>query len=233
MFTSRTLTFLRQLRRHNDRAWFQANRDRYERDVKAPMLALVARLAEDLPRFAPDLQASSRISMYRIYRDTRFSADKSPYKTHVAAIFPHRALPKHAGAGLYLEVSPDRTLVGGGLYAPEPTDLHRVRAALVERWPEFRAIVEAATFRRAFGPIEGRRLTRPPRGFPRDHPAADYLKLKQFLAGRRREPALAATPAFYRFVVESFRRLAPFVEFINDAILDGRRAAADPIRHGR
>ena len=233
MFTSHTLTFLRQLRRHNDREWFRANRHRYEQDVRRPMLALIERLAEDLPHFAPDLQASTRSSLYRIHRDTRFSADKSPYKTHVAAIFPHRELPKHVGAGLYLEVSPDRVLVGGGLYAPEHADLQRIRAALVERWDDFRAIVEARTFRRSFGKIQGRRLARVPRSYPPDHPAVDYLKLKQLLAGREREAALATTPRFYRSVVGSFRQLAPFVGFLNRAIIEGRQRSADPLRGSR
>ena len=230
MFTTRTLTFLRQLRRHNDRAWFQANRDRYEADVKQPMIALIQRMGSDLPRFAPNLQASTRSSMYRIYRDTRFSADKSPYKTRVSAFFPHRTLPKHAGAGLYLEVSPERVLVGGGLYAPESADLQRVRASIVEHWTDFRRIVKGRDFARTFTALDGKRLTRSPRGFPSDHPGVEYLKLKQFLAGCQAEPDLATTARFYPFVLQRFRQLAPFIAFLNDAIIDGRQATSDPLR---
>ena len=91
------------------------------------MIDVIEQLAADLPRFAPDLVAAPKASMYRVYRDTRFSADKSPLKTHVAAVFPHRALTKHGGAGMYLHVARDHTLVGGGIYAPEPRQLYRLR----------------------------------------------------------------------------------------------------------
>ena len=101
-FTDATLKFLRGIKRHNDREWFRARRDQYDTHVRRPMVEIVEQLATDLPRIAPDLVAAPNISMYRVYRDTRFSSDKSPLKTHVAAIFPHRELTKHGGASLYL-----------------------------------------------------------------------------------------------------------------------------------
>ena len=104
-FTPQTLAFLRALKRNNRREWFHQRKERYEEVVRAPMIALVERLALDFAEFAPDLVATPRASMYRIYRDTRFSADKTPLKTHVAAVFPHRLLPKHEGAGMYIEVA--------------------------------------------------------------------------------------------------------------------------------
>jgi len=103
-FTPQTLAFLRALSRNNRREWFQPRKERYEAVVRAPMIAFIERLAGELAEFAPDLVATPRASMYRIYRDTRFSADKTPLKTHVAAVFPHRLLPKHEGAGMYIEV---------------------------------------------------------------------------------------------------------------------------------
>jgi len=114
-FTDDTLKFLRALKRHNEREWFKARKDRYESDVKAPMVNVIERLATDFDRVAPELVATPKVSMYRIYRDTRFSHDKSPYKTHVAAVFPNLALTKHGGAGLYFHVDPDHVLVGAGL----------------------------------------------------------------------------------------------------------------------
>src|SRR5512135_981295 len=180
MFTSKTLAFLRALKRHNDREWFNARRGDYEAHVRGPMIALVERIAPELPRFAPELVASPKVSLYRIHRDTRFSPDKTPYKTNVAAIFPCRGLPRHEGAGLYLEVAPGHVLIAGGLYAPQPPELHAVREHLASNFRRFRSIVESPVFRRAFDEIEGDRLRRPPRGFPADHPAAEYLKMKQF-----------------------------------------------------
>ena len=137
------------------------------------MIALIERLAVDLPGIAPDLVASPKSSMYRIYRDTRFSANKAPYKTHVAAIFPHRALPKHEGAGLYVHVATDQVFVGGGLYRPQPRQLHRLREHVAANSERLRALAAAPAFRRNFGELSGERLKRVPRGFAADHPAGD------------------------------------------------------------
>ena len=106
MFTPKTLSFLRSLKRNNDRGWFHANRAEYDAHVRAPMLSVVGRLAEDFPTFAPELTADPKISMFRPWRDTRFSHDKTPLKTHVAATFPYRRLGRMNGAGLYFEVAP-------------------------------------------------------------------------------------------------------------------------------
>ena len=105
-FTPKTLSFLRSLKRNNDREWFRARKDDYEQHVRTPMVALLQQLARDLPGFAPDLVSDPRVCLFRIYRDTRFSNDKRPLKTNVAAHFPSRKFPKREGAGLYVEVAP-------------------------------------------------------------------------------------------------------------------------------
>ena len=117
-FTPAALKFLRALKRNNRREWFNAHRDDYEAHVRQPMTVIIERLGVDFRAFAPELVASPRVSLYRIYRDTRFSENKTPYKTHVAAVFPTRGLAKHEGAGLYFHVSPEEVWVGGGMYAP-------------------------------------------------------------------------------------------------------------------
>src|SRR5512136_1895076 len=111
MITRKTLSFLRALKRNNNREWFRAHRDEYEAQVREPMIALVDRLAPELARFAPELVASPKVSLYRVYRDTRFSPDKTPYKTNAGALFPCRGLPKHSGAGLYVEIAPAHVLI--------------------------------------------------------------------------------------------------------------------------
>src|SRR6266436_7228711 len=126
-FSAETLRFLRALKRNNRREWFNAHRDDYEAHVRQPMTAIVERLAVDLRAFAPELVASPKVSIYRIYRDTRFSEDKSPYKTHAAAVFPRSGLGKHQGAAFYLHISPTELLIGGGLYMPMPEDLNAIR----------------------------------------------------------------------------------------------------------
>ena len=205
-FLAAALTFLRGLKRHNDRAWFAAHKEAYERDVKAPMVALVERLATDLRRFAPDLVASPKASLYRLHRDTRFSADKSPFKTQVGAVFPHRALHRHQGAGLYLEIGPAGTMIARRhLHAARRPNCTRSGEHLASNTARFRSLVESPAFRRAVGPVSGSTLQRLPRGFPPDHPAAEYLKLKQFLFGRDYPAAFATSPGFYRQVVDAVR----------------------------
>lgn len=223
-FTRQTLTFLRALRRNNDRDWFRERRDLYDEHVRAPMLALIDRLAADFRQLAPDLIASPRVSLYRIYRDTRFSADKSPLKTHVAAVFPCRGLPKHEGAGLYVEVAPGHVFAGGGMYAPQPPQLQLVREHIATNHGRLRAIVESPAFRRGLGRLEGERLQRVPRGFAPDDPAAGYLKFKQFLAGREWPASFAVGPRFYADLLKVFRLVAPLVGFLNEPLL----AAAPP-----
>jgi uncharacterized protein (TIGR02453 family) len=221
-FTGRTLRFLRALERNNRREWFNAHRDEYEADVREPMAAVVARLAADFRTFGPEFLADPKTSMYRIHRDVRFSENKAPYKTHVAANFPARGLPKHEGAGLYFHVSPDEVWVGGGMYAPSVSQLQAVREHIAANSRRLRSLVESPAFRRDVGALEGERLKRVPRGFAKDHAAAEYLKFRQFLAGREFEPAFATSPKFYAGVVAVFKRVVPLMRFLNEPLTGGR-----------
>jgi uncharacterized protein (TIGR02453 family) len=221
--TPRTVSFLRSIKRHNDREWFRARRDAYDRHVRGPMTAIVERLAQDFRRFAPELVASPGLSLYRVYRDTRFSENKKPLKTHAAAIFPWRGLPKHEAAGLYFEVAAEWVWMGGGMYHPEPPELHRVRMHIADTWPAIDRTVRAAPFRRCFGEMGGERLTRTPRGFATNHPAADYLKYRQFIAGREFPAAFAHSCEFYPTLLETFRALMPLVRFLNAPLVEKAR----------
>jgi uncharacterized protein (TIGR02453 family) len=221
-FTPATLTFLRGLKRNNRREWFQAHRDDFEMHVRAPMIAIIERLAADFRSFAPELIASPKSSIYRIYRDIRFSENKAPYKTHAAAVFPARGLEKHQGAGLYFHVSPTEVWMGGGMYAPQTPQLQAVREHIAANVKHLRTIVESPAFRRQVGRLEGERLQRVPRGFPRDHEAAEFLKFRQFLAGREFPAALATSPRFYPTLLAVFRRVAPLARFLNEPLLGGR-----------
>jgi uncharacterized protein (TIGR02453 family) len=214
-FSAETLRFLRSLKRNNRREWFNGHRDEYERHVRAPMTEVVERLAVDFRSFAPELVASPKISMYRIYRDTRFSENKAPYKTHVAAVFPTRGFAKHEGAGLYFHVSPDEVWIGGGMYSPQPAQLLAVREHIAAHVSQLRAIVESPAFKRRIGGLEGEKLTRVPRGFPRDHEAADYLKFRYFVAGAEFPAAFAASPRFYGTLLSVFRQVLPLSRFLN------------------
>jgi uncharacterized protein (TIGR02453 family) len=217
-FTSKTVPFLRALKRHNDREWFRERRAVYDEHVHAPMVAVIERLAHDFRSFAPELVAEPRRSMYRIYRDTRFSADKSPLKTNIAAVFPPRAGIKHESAGLYLEVAHGWVWAGGGLYRPSSVSLYRVRQRIADNLQVFKKLVVAPAFRRQCGTLQGECLRRVPRPFSADHPAAGLLRHKQFLAWREFPADLAASPQFYPSVLGVFRAIAPLVRFLNDAV---------------
>lgn len=220
MFTRKTIAFLRALKRNNDREWFRARKDEYEAHVRGPMVAVLARLAEDLRAFAPELVADPKVSLYRIYRDTRFSEDKTPLKTHAAAHLPHRTLRKH-GAGLYFEVAPGWVWIGGGIYMPETRELAAIRAHVDAHHRALRTIVEAKAFLAAAGALHGAQLTRVPRGYAKDHPAAHYLRFRQFLAGREYPPEFAYDARFYAELVGVFRHVAPLVRFLNAPLLAG------------
>src|SRR5687767_7517666 len=148
-FTAKSLSFLRALKRNNEREWFASRKADYEEHVRAPMIAVVEQLAKDFRRFAPELEASPKTSIFRIYRDTRFSDDKSPFKTQVAAAFRDRRLPRGESAGLYVEVTPGWVWIGGGYYAPETPQLVRIREHISETFPEIDRITRKAAFRRA------------------------------------------------------------------------------------
>jgi uncharacterized protein (TIGR02453 family) len=225
------LAFLRALARNNDREWFRTRKEDYERDVRAPMIAVLDRLDRDFREFAPELVASPKVSLFRIYRDTRFSADKSPFKTSIAAVFPHRDLPKHQSPGLYLEVNPKAVLVAGGVYAADTAQLHAIREHLAANLARFRSIVEAPAFIRATGGLKGERLQRVPRGFPPDHPAADVLRYRQWLVWQELPAALATTPRFYATVSRIFRASAPLVRFLTEPLVRRRSARAAPVPH--
>lgn len=214
-FPPDAMTFLRGLKKHNTREWFQPRKEIYEEKVKGPMIELVAALMRRMDDFAPDYTGDPGKAIYRIYRDTRFSKNKTPYKTHIAAIFKHRHLDKHSGAGYYFSVAPDEIEVGGGVYMPMPEDLLAIRNHLAGHHEEFRRIAAGRAVRRLFGEVAGDSLSRVPKGFPADHPAADQLRMKQFLLFGTLQPSLATTPKLYRELLTRFQAMSPFLEFLN------------------
>ena len=230
-FTRKTLAFLRALKRNNDREWFRARKPEYEQHVRGPMIELLARLSADFPRFAPELVSEPRVSLYRIYRDTRFSEDKTPLKTHVSAHFPSRRFAKGEGSGLYLEVAPTWVWFGGGLYMPSSSDLQLIREHVAAHHRKLQRIVTGPAFRKAVGQLEGERLSRVPRGYVKDHPAAEYLRYRQFLAGCEYEAEFATSTRFYPTLLNVFEAVVPLMRFLNEPLLKGaeQRRSLTPI----
>jgi uncharacterized protein (TIGR02453 family) len=222
MFTRKTLSFLRSLKRNNRREWFHERRDQYEAHCRGPMIQIIERVANDLPAFAPDLIADPKVSLFRQFRDTRFSDDKTPLKTHLGATFPNRTLGRLNGAGLYFEVAPSWVWIGGGLWAPDTSQLQLVREHVAANHRRLDTIVKAPAFRK-IGGLQGDTMTRVPRGFDKDHPAAQYLMYRQFL-GFREDPAqLAASATFYKQLIGTMKTIVPLVSFLNEPLLEAER----------
>ncbi len=217
-FPPETLRFLRALKRNNNREWFLKNKQVYEEKVKTPMTELVLALGREMKRFAPEMTADPARAIYRIYRDVRFSPNKMPYKTHVAALFYLRGMQKHNCAGLYFHIAPEGVEIAGGVYMPDPEVLRAIRGHLAARHPMFRSILAAPEFRKFFGAMDGEQLTRPPKGFAADHPAADLLRYKQFLAGVSKPPEFAESPRLFITLVQLFSTMMPFVRFLNEPL---------------
>jgi uncharacterized protein (TIGR02453 family) len=222
-FPREGLQFLSDLARNNHRDWFRPRKPIYEQAVKRPMCELVEALNAGMTRFAPDYITGADQAIYRIYRDTRFSPDKTPYKDHIAASFRHRRLAcSEGGAGYYFAVSHKEVAIGGGVYQPSPETLLAVRNYIAERHEEFRRILKSRAVRRLLGELQGERLTRAPKGFSPQHPASDLLRYKQFVLYIELAPAIAATPRLYTEVAKRFQTMTAFLEFLNAPLL-GRR----------
>ncbi len=217
-FPPEALAFLRRLKRNNHREWFLKNKAIYDQKVKVPMVELVLALGREMQQFAPEMVADPAKAIYRIYRDTRFSPDKTPYKTHIAAVFTPRGMVKHNCAGLYFHVSPTEVEIAGGVYMPDPDALRAIRERLAAEHRKFRSLLEAPEFRRLFGELWGEKLTRMPKGFPADHPAGDLLRYKQLLADVSKPPELAQSPRLLPTLVALFRTMMPLVRFLNEPL---------------
>ncbi len=214
-FPKEALRFLRALKRNNNRDWFLAHKDVYEASVKGPMLELATAVGGAVLNFAPEMLVDPRRNVYRIHRDIRFSQDKSPYKTHVAALFWPRGLEKNVCAALYFHLEPAEVLIAGGIYMPGSAQMRAIRSHIAANWEQMSDIISAGQFKKLFGGLEGEQLARLPRGFPADHPAIDLLRHKQFLVSITSPPALAESPELFPRIVTAFAGMMPLIRFLN------------------
>lgn len=223
MIQSSTLTFLRQLRKNNNKPWFDANRAKYEaarEDVGTFLQAVIDKHGKKDPGIA-NLVAKS--SIYRINRDIRFSKDKTPYKTHLAGSMT-KGGKKSPLAGYYLHIEPDgKSMLAGGLWMPESANLKKVRQEIDYCFDEFSKIVANKKFKAQFGDLdrsEEYSLVKVPQGFEKDNPAAEYLKLKSWLVARTFTDAEVSSKDFLKKVTEGMDAMQPFLAFLNRAIDD-------------
>jgi uncharacterized protein (TIGR02453 family) len=224
-FPTAGIDFLKSLKRNNRREWFLPRKEIFEQNVKAPMHVLVDHLNAAFARFAPEHVMEPNKAVYRFYRDTRFSEDKSPYKDRIAATFQRRGIGRHEGAGYYFHVSPKEVAVGGGVYLAPPESLQLMRARIAAEPREFRRLITAAPLKKLFGEMQGDQLARVPKGYPADHPAADLLRYKQFLFFDELPASLAVTPDLADELVRRFRAMAKFIDFLNEPLLASRKSA--------
>lgn len=216
-FPKEGVTFLKQLKKNNNREWFAIHKQEYEGFVKLPMQSIVAELNPMMKSFASDFVIDPKRSLFRIYRDTRFSKNKSPYKTHVAAIFQPTKNWKDS-AGLYLHIEPGEVYLGGGMYMPSSENLKDIRNAIANHSKQFLAVIEAKDFKKYFGKIEGDKLQRVPKGFSPDHEMAEWLKMKQFFISYSMLESECFKKSFPKKVCSVFEHMMPLVRFINRAI---------------
>jgi uncharacterized protein (TIGR02453 family) len=218
-FPAEGIAFMRELKKHNDREWFTPKLDQYKQLVREPMVELVASLHAAMLRFAPSYVGEPAKCVYRVYRDTRFSKNKTPYKTSTEALFWHNRLDKNSSGGFYVSISPEQVAVGGGLYMAEPAALLAVRQQIAAQTAAFRATFESKTVRRLMGELQGEQTKRVPKGFRADDPAAELLRHKSFILYTKLNPDIATTPKLLREIVTRFEAITPFVEFLDKPLL--------------
>jgi uncharacterized protein (TIGR02453 family) len=214
-FSPEAISFLRALKRNNRREWFQPRKEKYEKLIKAPMLEFVGCLNEEFARFAPAYVTSPEKAVYRIYRDMRFSPDKTPYKTHIAAIFPRNSAVKREGAVFYLHFTEKEVLAFGGVWGPDRDELLAYRTLLRDNHEEFESLLSNKSLRKMVGKLEGEQLSRMPKGFPVDHPAESLLRRKQWYLESTLDIGLLTTPRVVPELAKRFAVMAPMVEFLN------------------
>ena len=213
-FSSELFRFLTRLRRNNNRDWFQAHKEEYETCVREPALRFIQDFAAPLYDITPYLVADprpSRGSMFRIYRDTRFSSDKRPYKTHLAMRFSHHGKDVHS-PGFYLHLEAGRCFAACGLWHPESPTLLKVRNAIVSRPEEWRAV------RKLLKWDDAGKLSRPPRGFPCDHEFVEDLKLRDLGSAEDLTDNQVCSPKFMPIFVDACRKMSPVAAFLSSAL---------------
>ena len=171
-------------------------------------------LNSELLKFAPEYVTEPRDAIFRIYRDTRFSPDKTPYKTHIAASFARRGGERLCAGGFYFSVSNDRIEIAGGIYHPAPDTTLLIRRHIAENYEDLRGIVADKKVRRSIGELQGDELTRAPKGFDPSHPAIDLIKKKDWILDATLDPELATTPRLSREIADRFRTMAPLIDFL-------------------
>ncbi len=220
MLTRKTLIFLSDLKKNNDRNWFLAHKEAYL-EAKQEFEGLVEELIGRIGAFDTSVKGlDPRKCSFRIFRDARFSKDKSPYKTNFGAHIGAKENKFEERSGYYLHVEPGNCFLGGGAYMPSSAWLKAIRSAIAEDGKFFRRLITSPAFKKQFGAMEGETLKTAPQGYSADHPHVDLLRHKNFLAMRKLKDAELLAPGFGKAAAASFKALVPFERFLNDVLED-------------
>ncbi len=214
MIGPKLFDFLRDLEQNNDREWFKAQKKRYEAEVVDPVTDFIVNMAPRVAAISPHITVDPRPnggSRFRIYRDTRFSKDKSPYKTHVGCQFRHAAGKDAHAPGFYVHLGPGEVFFGGGVWGPQGEALRNIRQRIVDKPARWEEAVEGIDLR-------GDQLVRAPKGFDGDHPLIDDLRRKSFFSFRDADEKLATSKKFEDAVEAQFQKVAPLMGFVADAM---------------
>lgn len=219
MIQTSTLKFLKDLKKNNNKSWFETHRKEYDL-VKEDFLSLVQQLIRQIAAFdKPIGNLEAKNCTFRINRDVRFSKNKDPYKNNIAAYF-NKDGKKGIGAGYYLHIEPGKSMAAGGIWMPEPVVLTNIRQEIDYNLSEWEKIVTSRTFTRMFTEgIKGDTLTRPPKGYDENNPAIKYLKMKSFIVTRAFTDAEVQNKNFATEVSNTFQKMKPLIDFLNTAIV--------------
>ncbi len=215
-FTDKTFRFLRALARNNTREWFHEHKPEYEATLRDPFLRLLTDLQPDVLAVSEHFRADPKAvggSLFRIHRDTRFSNDKTPYKTWSGAKLFHARHKEVEAPSYYLHVQPGHCFIGAGLWHPQPETQRRIRQFILDNPGAWKAAAHAPAFRRKFS-MDGESLVRPPRGFPAEHELIDDLKRKDFIATMPLDDSVLLGPALRKTVAAQLLALAPLVDYL-------------------
>jgi len=216
-FPKELFTFLKQLAKNNNREWFNDNKSRYKTFIVEPMCEFISAIGSRFEKQGLCFVADPRPhggSMFRIYRDTRFSNDKRPYKTHAACHFRHEAGKDAHAPGFYVHLEPGAVFFGGGIWMPPNPILENIRHTIVENPNGWKRIITNTTFKKRFGQLEGEGLKRVPRGYDKDHPFAEDLKRKSFFVMQDGNQKLAQSPQFIKEVDMAFKTAGPLMRYL-------------------
>lgn len=212
-----TLTFLKNLKKNNNRDWFNDNKSKYEA-ARTNFEEIISELINRISRFDPAIEnINPRTAIFRIYRDTRFSKDRTPYKINLGAHLSPHAAQLHDRAGYYIHLEPGKSFLAGGAYLPPSDWLNAIRYEINRNSKEFKKIISSKTFKNYFGELEGEKLKTAPKDYPKDHPEIELLKFKSFLAVHKLTDNDVLSHGFVNHAVKVFKALNPIDKFLNAA----------------